>query len=132
MKSLPDFFVSNHPLSWKIKKDSHLNLGAGGILSVCQDICNSRDQGRFLNSAIGDSLTVTWRNGGERCTPYGRQHSQTLKKLLQEYRLETWLRDRVPLIYSGDELVAVGDLWVCKNHVAAVGKESFKFHWKIN
>ena len=37
-----------------------------------------------------------------------------VKKLLQEYQLETWLRDRVPLIYADDELVAVGDLWVNK------------------
>lgn len=57
---------------------------------------------------------IRWRQGGERCTPSHRDHSQTIKKLLQEYGLETWLRDRVPLIYTGDELVAVGDLWVNK------------------
>lgn len=59
-------------------------------------------------------LSVRWRKGGERCTPIGRAHSQTVKKLLQEYQLETWLRDRVPLVYYKDELVAVGDLWLCK------------------
>jgi tRNA(Ile)-lysidine synthase len=57
---------------------------------------------------------IRWRQGGERCTPSDRQHSQTLKKLLQEYGLETWLRDRVPLLYCDDDLVAVGDLWVNK------------------
>lgn len=53
------------------------------------------------------------REGGERCRPLGRDRSQTLKKLLQEYQLEPWLRDRVPLVYRNDELVAVGDLFVC-------------------
>lgn len=56
---------------------------------------------------------VRFRQGGERCKPAGRAHSQSLKKLLQAYNLEPWLRDSVPLIYSGDELVAVGDLWIC-------------------
>jgi len=59
-------------------------------------------------------LSIRWRKGGERCTPIGRAHSQTVKKLLQEYQLETWLRDRVPLVYYKDDLIAVGDLWLCK------------------
>ena len=56
---------------------------------------------------------VTFRQGGERARPLERQHSQTLKKLMQEYGLEPWLRDRVPLIFGGDRLLAVGDLFLC-------------------
>ncbi|MEX1033457.1 MAG: tRNA lysidine(34) synthetase TilS [Cellvibrionaceae bacterium] len=63
-------------------------------------------------------LDVRWRRGGERCRPAGRGHSQTLKKLLQEYRLEPWLRDRVPLFYVDGELAAVGDLWICHGFTA--------------
>ena len=59
------------------------------------------------------SLRLRFRQGGERCKPIERQHSQTLKKLLQEYALEPWLRDRVPLVYCGEELLAVGDLFRC-------------------
>lgn len=55
---------------------------------------------------------VRYRRGGERAHPSSRDRSQTLKKLLQEYALEPWLRGRVPLIYWRDELVAVGDLFV--------------------
>ena len=58
-------------------------------------------------------LRVEWRREGLRCKPLGRAHGQSLKKLLQEYRLEPWLRDRVPLIYLDDTLIAVGDLWRC-------------------
>jgi tRNA(Ile)-lysidine synthase len=56
---------------------------------------------------------VSFRQGGERARPLERQHSQTLKKLLQEYGLEPWLRDRVPLIFEGERLLAVGDLFLC-------------------
>lgn len=60
-------------------------------------------------------VRVSLRRGGERCRPAGRAHSQTLKKLLQDYDVPPWLRDRLPLIYSeAGELAAVADLWVCE------------------
>ena len=55
---------------------------------------------------------VQFRRGGERAHPVARPHSQSLKKLLQEYVLEPWLRDSVPLVYRDGTLLAVGDLFV--------------------
>lgn len=75
-------------------------------------------------------LRIGYRSGGERCKPVGRGHSQTLKKLLQEYQLEPWLRDRVPLVFSGDNLVAVGDLWVCADFVAAENEAGYSLIWQ--
>lgn len=54
--------------------------------------------------------------GRLRAQPHDRHHSQRLKKLLQEYALEPWLRDRVPLLWDGERLAAVGDLWVEKDY----------------
>jgi tRNA(Ile)-lysidine synthase len=65
-------------------------------------------------SKANDQLTVRFRQGGERCQPKGRAHSQTLKKLFQESELEPWLRDRIPLIFNGDNLVAVAGLFQCE------------------
>ncbi|MCV6603838.1 MAG: tRNA lysidine(34) synthetase TilS [Porticoccaceae bacterium] len=58
-------------------------------------------------------VSVRFRQGGERCQPEGRNNSQSLKKLLQEYRLEPWLRGRVPLIYgaNSEKIVAVSGLF---------------------
>lgn len=75
-------------------------------------------------------LHTRTRVGGERCKPAGRNHSQTLKKLLQEYHLEPWLRAQLPLVYSGDELVAAGDLWVCEGFVAEAGEAGYSLHWR--
>jgi len=61
-------------------------------------------------------FTVRFRSGGERLKPEGRKHSQTLKKLLQEYSVEPWLRDRIPLIYQDNQLIAVGDRIFCTEH----------------
>lgn len=55
---------------------------------------------------------VRTRQAGERSHPVGRQHSQSLKKLLQEADLAPWLRDQVPLLCDDQVLLAVGDLWL--------------------
>jgi tRNA(Ile)-lysidine synthase len=75
-------------------------------------------------------LHIRYRAGSERCKPEGRAHSQTLKKLLQEYELEPWLRDKVPLVFSGDKLVAVGDLWICAEFVAAENEAGYSLTWQ--
>jgi len=62
------------------------------------------------------SLTVSFRQGGEKFHPAGRQHSQSLKKLLQEASIPPWERDVIPLVYSDDELVAVAGFWVSKKY----------------
>jgi len=76
------------------------------------------------------NMRIVYRTGGERCKPAGRTHSQTLKKLLQEYELEPWLRDQVPLVLSGDCIVAVGDLWVCADYVAAEDETGYRLIWQ--
>ena len=78
------------------------------------------------------SLEVRFRRGGERCRPSGRRHSQTLKKLFQEYALEPWWRNSIPLLFNNNELVAVGDLWVCEGWEAAKGERGLKIHWQVN
>ena len=72
------------------------------------------------------------RIGGERCKPAGRAHSQTLKKLLQEYDVPPWLRERQPLIYCGDEIAAVADLWVCDGYLADAGQNGRRLRWELS
>jgi tRNA(Ile)-lysidine synthase len=76
------------------------------------------------------AYSVRPRRGGERCRPQGRAHSQTLKKLLQEAELAPWWRDRLPLVYCGDQLAAVADLWVCEGFQAAAGEPGWQLDWQ--
>ena len=62
----------------------------------------------------GDVLVAKKRQGGERCQPQGRKHSQSLKKLLQEYQVPAWQRATLPLIYRNDELAMVANFWICE------------------
>ena len=79
-----------------------------------------------------ESLTVRFRRGGERCQPAGRGHSNSLKKLLQEHALEPWWRERIPLFYIDEQLVAVGDLWVCEEWQAEADNKGLKIIWRTN
>ena len=87
-------------------------------------------QGLYLES--GQPVMVRTRLGGERCMPAGRKHSNSLKKLLQESNLEPWWRDRIPLLYRGEQLVAVGDLWVCEGYQAAPDQPGISVSWHLN
>lgn len=76
-------------------------------------LCFAPDAGFGLSEAIVSSgLTLRAREGGEEIQLPGQGHTKKLKKLLQEEGVVPWMRDRIPLIYAGEQLVAVGDLWI--------------------
>lgn len=83
--------------------------------------CVLSDGSELRVTGFTGELQVRYRQGGERAQPAGRAHSQVLKKLLQEYRLEPWLRHRIPLIYCNNSLIAVGDLWLQCNAASLCG-----------
>ena len=73
-------------------------------------------------------LTLKFRGGGERFRPHGRDHHHSLKHLFQESGVVPWMRDRVPLLYRGDELAAIGDLWISADVDAAPASEP---RWRV-
>ena len=76
-------------------------------------------------------IEIRFRAGSERCKPFGRNGSNTLKKLLQEYALEPWLRSKVPLIYIDGKLAAVGDLWICDEFFASPNEFGVELQWRF-
>ena len=56
-------------------------------------------------------LVVGARVGGERITLPGRGHSHALKHVLQDLGVPPWVRERLPLLSTGEgELLSVGNL----------------------
>lgn len=86
-----------------------------GVGTVKAELMSSGNSG--LSSALPD-LNWRVRVGGEEIRPQGRSKKRDLKRLLQEYRVKPWLRDRLPLLYSGDTLVAVADIFISAEHLA--------------
>jgi len=70
---------------------------------------------------VDEGLAVRYRRGGETIRPFGSPHTQKLKKLFQQAGIVPWMRGNIPLLYAGDELVAVADLWISDSHAAEHG-----------
>jgi tRNA(Ile)-lysidine synthase len=81
-------------------------------------------------SLLPDGVQVGFRQGGERCRPAGRRHHHSLRKLLQEAGVPPWERRRLPLLYAGERLAAVADLWICEPFAAAPGEAGLRIHWQ--
>lgn len=80
-------------------------------------------EGEGLASArLPPALHVRLRRGGESCCLPGRRHRHKLKKLLQASHIAPWQRPQLPLLYAGDTLAAVADLWVCEPYAARAGE----------
>ncbi len=70
---------------------------------------------------LGEGLEIRFRHGGEEICPIGHDCTHKLKKLLQQTAVVPWMRERIPLLYAGNNLVAVGDLWIAAEHSAEKG-----------
>jgi tRNA(Ile)-lysidine synthase len=76
---------------------------------------------------VAGGLRIGGRHGGERIRPSGHAHHRSLKKLLQERGVFPWMRDRLPLLFAGEELVAVADMWIAEACTASPG---FVIRWE--
>jgi len=84
------------PPDWEIAwNGAPLDLPGGGRLEL--------EPARTLHPA----LTVRHRRGGERIKLAGAVHTRELRALLQEAAVPPWRRERLPLVYAGDALLAV-------------------------
>jgi len=72
-----------------------------------------KDEPYILNKKVlSKPVTVRFRQGGERLKPAGRNARHDLKSLFQEAGVPAWQRDKIPLLYAGDELIAVVGYWL--------------------
>jgi tRNA(Ile)-lysidine synthase len=72
------------------------------------------DGGRLVlepSRPLDPPLTVRMRQGGERIKPVGDAHTRELRDLFQQAVVPPWQRETCPLLYAGDELIAVADRW---------------------
>jgi tRNA(Ile)-lysidine synthase len=107
---------------WAWDGSSELDLG-GDMGRVRLD----EGQGGLDPELLGQPLTLRLRQGGEKIRPVGRDHRRPVKSLLREAGCPPWLRDRVPLLYAGCELIAVGPWWQAAEH--AVPERGFCMKW---
>jgi tRNA(Ile)-lysidine synthase len=88
-----------------------------------------RGAGVALAMLEGRAVQLRLRNGGERLQPDSRRPRRTLKNLFQEAGVPPWRRDRLPLLYCGDDLVWVPGLGVDARYRAGAGAPGLQPEW---
>jgi tRNA(Ile)-lysidine synthase len=111
------------PREWRIAAGAPLELGEGlGTLQW------SPQGGGLDHGRLPATLVVRRRRGGETLKPQ-RRARQSLQHLCQSLGVVPWMRDALPLIYAGNDLIAVGDLWQDARWCVAPGAPGFGCDW---
>lgn len=125
MSPLSDIPPSTTQLNFCIStSNTPAELPLGKIL-----VRHQQGAGLALNKITDQSLSIRFRQGGERFLPQGSRHHRELKKLMQQWHIPPWLRNLWPLLYAGDELAAVIGLDVCEPYAAKAGEEGLVLEW---
>lgn len=75
-------------------------------------------------------VTVRTRGGGERLRPDAARPRRTLKNLFQEAGIPPWERERLPMLYCGEDLVWVPGLGIDAAYRAPAGKRGILPRWR--
>ena len=107
----------------------HWDLHAALSLPTGEQLAVRRVSGAGLCiDAAAPAVTVRYRQGGERCRLPGRAHHHELKKLFQHWGVPPWQRDRIPLIYIGQELAQIVGYSVCEPYCAKSGQSGIDIY----
>lgn len=118
--------VAQTGLAWDWRQPLVLPAAAGELRMV------TASRGGLAPSRLPGVLHMATRTGGERLTltPASASPARPLKKLLQEARVLPWWRDRLPLLMSDDQLVAVADLWIAQAFAAEDDEPGLRIEWR--
>lgn len=110
------------PLAVDLPEDT-LELAPGELRDIpgAGRVSLQRSEGQGIWLAADEQLQLRWRDGGERCRLAGSKRSKSLKKVLQDAAIPPWWRERVPLLYLQEEMLAVGGVGPC--HSSRWGSE---------
>src|SRR5258706_3918168 len=101
-------------------------LQLGGVLKF------QREQRPGLSRAQlrAAPVTVRLRRGGERLRLDRQRPRRTLKNLFQEQGVPPWRRDRLPLVFCGEELVSIPGIGDACEFRAAPGEAGLIVTWE--
>lgn len=86
-------------LPFDIKKKLNLPSDLGVLsIKINKDVAKNYQNKKF---------SIRFRTGGEKVFLLKRQATHELKKLMQEWQVPPWMRDRIPLVYYEDQIIAV-------------------------
>lgn len=107
-----------------VVEDANVTEDFGNVRVACSISKGNGVLGWRLSSRgllAGTSLSVRFRTGAERISPIGRGRSKSLKSLFQESRIPPWQRSTWPLLFDGDQLIAVPGIAIAEDKAVTGG-----------
>jgi tRNA(Ile)-lysidine synthase len=116
------------PQAWRSMWDggAPLALPEGCGILLPEPLVTARDSAM---RRFDPPLLVCLRRGGEKIKPAGDPHTRELRDLFQRARIPPWIRERCPLLFAGEELIAVADLWISARGQAVFEAAGARPHW---
>lgn len=109
-------------LEWDINHDLEIN---GETLSAIL----TRGKGISKQHMHNRTVSIRFRQGGERLCPAPGKQTKTLKQICQENGILPWCRERIPLVYLDDDLAAVAGVCVADQFSAGAEEAAIDLHW---
>lgn len=110
---------------WHVASGKSLALSNGAGTLHWEPRCGGLDAAR-----VPPVLLVRPRRGGETLKPHVRAATQTVQHLCQSLGVLPWMRDALPMLYAGKELIAVGDLWLDARWCVPASAPGFACRWQ--
>jgi tRNA(Ile)-lysidine synthase len=111
--------------SWPVACGSRVDLGpALGAL------CWIAQSGGLDAAQLPQFLSVRRRDGGESLRPAPQARTQTVQHLCQSHGVLPWMRDALPLVFDGEVLLAVADLWLDARRRVAANAPGLAIRWE--
>ena len=113
------------PVEWKGEPRITIPALGGKLL-----FRRARGEGIDLRKLGQCRVAVRLRAGGERLQPDRRRPRRTLKNLFQEAGVPPWQRDRLPLLFCGDDLVWAPGLGIDAHYQATADTIGVVPEWR--
>ena len=110
---------------WSTAPESRAELGPqlGELRWVAQN-------GGLDAQRLPQHLNVRRRQGGEALKPGASAKTQSVQHLCQSHGVLPWMRDALPLVCVGDDLIAVADLWLDARWCVGMGAAGVAVQWR--
>ena len=125
------FLTQAHPprlegtLRWCTAPQARVDLGP-----PLGELCWAAQNGGIDPRRLPQQLTVRRRAGGESLKPAAAAATRSVQHLCQSLGVLPWMRDALPLVFAGDTLLAVGDLWSDARWCVPPGQSGFAVAWR--
>jgi len=113
-------------VEWRGEKRVDLGAGRGEVR-----FDRAKGMGIAASHLKGGQWRFAPRAGGEKIRLASRGRTRTLKNLLQERSIPAWRRDRLPLLFRGDDLVWVPGVGIAAGYACEPRSEGLLPCWTV-